>query len=251
MTEQITSRNFAEVASKPIGVGLGRRVESLDLPADLPSSPTAVVLGQKVVAELLPRIVRSFRAERIDQGSSFLKDRAGRRVGSDQLHVVDDALVPGGYATRAFDDRGIPAVAITLIREGMLGGVYQGVESALRNDARPSGHECFDGSLWVGNLIVRPGNRSRNMIFPDLGTLVEIEDLVDLPTLDPVTGIIELQARVWVKDAKQTLGYAGTHRLRCPVVELLGAVDQVCSDQERHGIVDTPTWVLKGIWFDD
>ena len=117
-------------------------------------------------------------------------------------------------------------------------------------DARPSGHETFDGELWLGNLIVRPGNRSRNMVFPELGTFVEIEDLDGVISVNEGAGTVSIPARVWVKEAGTDHGYAGTHVLAAPIVDLLGAVTHACSDQERHGIVDTPTWVLQGPWFE-
>ena len=251
-TETNASRNFAEVASQPLGVRLGRRVLRTQTRAGLPTERRPIVLSQAVIAELLPRILRSARAERLDKGHSFVQRHAGRKIASAELHVVDDARLPGGYATRAFDDRGVPSVPITVLREGVLGGAYQGPESAsaAHADARPSGHETFDGGLWLGNLVVRPGNRSRNMLFPDLGLLAEIESLAAPPVVDPQTDRVTLKAHVWVLDAKEEHGYAGVHTLTAAVPDLLGAVIHVCSDHERHGIVDTPTWILDGVWFD-
>jgi predicted Zn-dependent protease len=252
-TETNASRNFAEVASQPLGVVLGRRVLRTQTRAALPTERRPVVLSQVVVAELLPRILRAARAERLDKGHSFVQRHAGHKIASAELHVVDDARLPGGYATRAFDDRGVPSVPITVLREGVLGGAYQGPESArgAHVDARPSGHETFDGGLWLGNLVVRPGNRSRNMLFPDLGVITEIEALAAPPVVDPQSDRVSLKAHVWVLDAKEEHGYAGIHTLTCAVPDLLGAVIHVCSDHERHGIVDTPTWILDGVWFDD
>ena len=108
LTEVCTSRNFAEVASRPLGVMLGQRALRQGTQANLPAEPTPIVLAQRVVAELLPRIVRPLRAERAGQAVSFLGRHAGERIASPVLHVLDDARVSGGYATRAFDDRGSP-----------------------------------------------------------------------------------------------------------------------------------------------
>jgi predicted Zn-dependent protease len=153
-------------------------------------------------------------------------------------------------ATRGFDERGVPPVSINLIKEGRAAGLYQGLGAAESVDARPSGHERTDGSIWPGNLVVRPGSRSRNMLFPDLGTFVLVAEITDAGGVDPATGEIDIGALVFVADASGELGCAGVHRLRCTTDELLSGVQRICNDQQRHGIVDTATWIVNGIWFD-
>lgn len=244
-----TSRNFAEVASRPLGVVLGRRVLRSETSSPLPSAPVPVLLSQSVVAELLPRLLRGFRAERIETGFGVVSRSAGARIASPHLHVVDDARLPGGFATRSFDDRGVPSIDMSVIKEGHLGAVYQGVESASAADVRPTGHETFDGGLWMGNLVVRPGSRSRNMLLPDLGRVAEVEELVGPVRVDDQTGSVSFAGHVFLKDVAEDAGYVGVQRMESTLTDLLGAVHKVCSDHERHGIVDTPTWILQGVWF--
>ncbi len=244
-----TSRNFAEVASQPLGVVLGRRVLRSETALSLPKAPVPVLLSQSVVAELLPRLLRGFRAERVKTGLGVASRAAGAQVASAQLHVVDDARLPGGFATRSFDDRGVPSIDMPVIKEGHLGAVYQGVECAAAADVRPTGHETFGGGLWMGNLVVRPGSRSRNMLLPDLGRVAEVEELVGPVRVDDQTGAVSFSGHVFLKDVAEDAGYAGVQRMETTVTDLLGAVHKVCSDHERHGIVDTPTWILQGVWF--
>ena len=246
---QLVSRNFAEVSSRPLGHELASRLVATLTPAELPAEPTAVVLEQRVVAALLPRLVAAFSAERLSDGDSYLRGRVGSRMASSELHVVDDARRPGGMATRGFDERGVPPVSINLIKEGRAAGLYQGPRSAAKVDARPSGHERADGSLWPGNLVVRAGSRSRNMVFPDLGTFVLVDEVTDSAGIDPSTGEIDIGVLVFVADASRVHGCAGIHRLRCSADDLLGGIEKVCNDQQRHGIVDTATWVVQGVWF--
>ena len=245
---QLVSRNFAEVASRPLGHQIGTRLVSALKPAELPDSPTAVVLEQRAVATLLPPILAAFSAERIASGNSFLTGRVGTRVASSELHIIDDALRPGGMASRGFDERGVAPTSVNLLKEGRAAGLYQGPAAARLSDARPSGHERTDGTLWPGNLVVRAGSRSRNMLFPDLGTFVIIDEVVDSASIDPASGVIDVGVLVFVADAAGRHGCAGVHRLQCTVDELLSGVMKVCSDQERHGIVDTATWIVEGIW---
>lgn len=245
---QLVSRNFAEVASRPLGHELGTRLVACLSPADLPSQPTAVVFDQRAVASLLPRLVSAFSAERITAGQSFLHGRVGSRIGSAVLHVVDDARRAGGMATRGFDERGVAPISVNLIKEGRAAGLYQGPDAARLSESRPSGHERADGSLWPGNLVVRPGSRSRNMLFPEMGTFVIIEEITDSSGIDPNTGTIDIGVLCMVATAAGPIGCAGVHRLRCTAESLFSSVIHVCNDQQRHGIVDTATWICDGIW---
>jgi predicted Zn-dependent protease len=246
---QIWSRNFAEVASRPLGSDLVRRADGLKKVAEFPGGRTPIVLDQRSVGALLPPIAEALDGIALTQGSSIFSGRMGQRVGGAPLHVVDDGLRPGGMATRAFDDRGIRPVPVTIFKEGVLAGWYQGVEQAYRVEARPSGHAKWDGSLWLGNLLCRAGTRSRNMLFPDMACFVMIEEVVEPVVVDRRTGT--LRAKVWAArwERNQRIGSLGLLELDTTVDQLLSGVLFLCNDPERHGIVDTPTWVVDGPWF--
>jgi predicted Zn-dependent protease len=246
-----TSRNFAEVASKPLGIQVTRRALALRDRAKLPDAPLPVAFSQRAIADILPRIARGFRGEQVEGKRSFVGAWGGRTDRSPNLHILDDASLHGGYATRSFDDRGVPSIPVNLLREGEIGGLYQGIPAAHATQTRPSGHETWDGGLWMGNLVVRPGNRSRNMIFADLGPLVLVEDIVDARGVDSESGQIDVLALVHRYQTNERRGFCGVQRLRCSVSELFGGVTHLLNDQERWGIVDTPTWVVSGLWFED
>ncbi len=241
----IASRVFAEVSSRPLGVDLARRCLALAKAAPLPEGPTHTVLGQRAVARLLEGLVPAFAADRVAGGTSFLAGKLGRVVGSARLHVIDDATRMSGLGTRAFDERGVPSVPVPLIKEGVAGGVYQGPLDAAVHDTRPTGHARIDGALWPGNLVVRCGNRTRNMLFPDLGRFVLVEDIFDVSGIDPVTGRIVVPARVLVHDGTDVLGSPGVVTLETTADEIFQNLENVASDQERHGLVDTGSWVVS------
>lgn len=246
-TDTIDSRHFADVASVPLGVDMARRLASYRVTADLPQGDVALLLDPLAVARLLPALVPAFSAEAIDAGRSFLAGRLGETIGSSRLHLIDDPAMPGALNTRAFDDRGVAPMALPLLREGVSGSVYMGPHLARRRRHRPTGHERQDGSLWHGNLIVRSGTRSRNMLLPDLGPHVAIADFTDLSGVDLAAGTLDLPVRTMAMNGPEIVGCVGFRRLRCTIQELLSAVVDVCSDQERINDVDACTWILQGV----
>jgi predicted Zn-dependent protease len=239
---------FADVASMSLGADLARRVVALEGGSTL-GAPTGVVFEPRVLAPLLAHLATAFRAENVQVGRSFLAKLKGP-LGSGLVHLVDDASRSGAPSTRGFDGRGVPPTVLNLIKEGEVGDLYQGVAFASAKGARPTGHAHIDGSLWGGALIFRAGNRTRNMIFPDLGPLTVLSELADPAGLAKAvnlrTGAIKLP--VWTRVYGQES--AGVHTLQCSVAELFGGVIAVTSDHTRHGRVDVPTIVTTGVWFD-
>lgn len=245
-SERLESRHFADVASVPLGVDLARRlkVRRTRVPAPV---DCALLVGPAAVARLIPALLPAFSAEAMARGESFLAGRVGERIGSGRIHLIDDASLSGALRTRAFDDRGVAPSPVTLLREGILSGCYVGAALARSRGVRPSGHERLDGSLNHGNLLLRSGSRTRNMLLPELGHHLAIEEILDLSGVDLSTGRLDLPVQVLVMDGPHVQGTAGVGRLQVGVVELLSAVTELCSDQERVRETDGSTWILHGV----
>ena len=152
--QSVQSRLFADVASLPLGADLANQVLRYRAPADRPEQPLPIVIDPRVIARIMAAALPAFDRRLIDEGKSFLTE--GRRVGSEKLHAIDDARMPGGFCSRAFDARGVPSLDLPIIREGVVGALYQDTELARELNSRPSGHEGTDG-CWPGNLVLRAG----------------------------------------------------------------------------------------------
>ncbi len=246
----VESRRFADVASMPLGTEVGRRALAMSSPASWPERRMPLVVEPRVLATLLPAVAAAFDGDRVESGRSFLRSEAlnaSQPVGATRLHVVDDASLPGALATRAFDDRGVAPMPLPLIREGMMGALYRSPRSARRHGTRPTGHTRADGSPWPGTLIVRPGARSRNMMFPDVGRYLLIDEILDLSGLDVATGRMCIPVRAALGEQGHILGGLGTAVLDTTITAFFDAISEMASDTERHGTVDACTWVLEGI----
>lgn len=246
----VESRRFADVSSMPLGTDLARRAVANAQPTNRPERALPVVIEPRVLATLLPLIASAFDGDLVDAGKSFIRSaalNASMSLGSTRLHVVDDACLPGALATRAFDDRGVPPMPLPLIREGTLGALYRSPRSARALGTRPTGHARWDGGVWPGNLVVRPGARSRNMMFPDVGRYVLIDDLLDLSGINLATGAIKVPVRLLLGEQGKPIGGLGRGVLDTTIVGLFGALVELANDVERHGSVDASTMVFEGL----
>ena len=246
----VESRRFADAASMPLGVDLARRALALATAQTFPDKVLPVVLEPRIIAPLLQRVAAAFDADRIEAGASFLPARALHEavpIGSTRLHLVDDASLPGALETRGFDDRGVSPMPLPLIREGSSGALYRGPRAANRAGTRPTGHVGVADAVWTGNLVLRPGGRSRNMMFPDVGRYLLVDEVLSWSGLDIQTGRLSLPVRLGLGEQGHTLGGLGTAILEGSLTGLFHGIREMASDTERHGAVDGCTWVVDGL----
>ena len=246
LSELHTSRHFADVASRPISMGI---VRSLDTGERLTSNLEEnyiVVFEAKVVAELFKAILGCFSYEKIRDKESFLHRYIGQRIGSQKLHVIDDASLPNGVNTRAFDARGIAPIARTLICEGFVRDFYVSIDDAALTEMKPTGHLGFDNSLWPGNLIIKAGRRSLNMILTPTDVAIFCTHLLAPVHFDETTGEIELLLGCSLLREEKRRRLHGV-RIKKHIVQIFDAIDEVASTQRRIDSVDASDWVLKNL----
>ncbi len=110
---------------------------------------------------------RVFGTEASYAGTSFLttdKLDAGFRYGSELIDIVADATSPGGMGTFGWDDEGVAAQAVPLIKEGIFVGYLSSRETAPRIGRRSGGAMRADGwnripliRMTNVNLLPKPG----------------------------------------------------------------------------------------------
>ena len=115
---------------------------------------------------------RAYGTEASYAGTSFLTpDMLGSfRYGSDLCDIVADATVPGGLGSFGWDDEGVAAQSVPLIKEGMFVGYLSSRETAPRIGRESGGAMRADGwnripliRMTNVNLLPRPG-----MTFEDI-----------------------------------------------------------------------------------
>ncbi|MFN8629491.1 MAG: TldD/PmbA family protein [Chloroflexota bacterium] len=110
---------------------------------------------------------RAFGTEASYAGTSFLMPdmlRDGFRYGSDLCDIVADATVPGGLGTFGWDDEGVAAQQVHLVKEGIFVGYLSSRETAPRIGRQSMGAMRADGwnripliRMTNVNLLPKPG----------------------------------------------------------------------------------------------
>ena len=175
-------------------------VESMDLPGHAeetaqdavalltallcPSRETTVVLdGHQVMLQVHESVGHPTELDRVlgmeaaFAGTSFvgIPDVGSMRYGSEIVNIVSDATTPGGLGTFAFDDEGVEAQRVDLIKEGILVGFQTS-----RETAAAMGRDRSNGTMraegWENFPLIRMTNVN---LLPGRGTLDDLIAEVD------------------------------------------------------------------------
>lgn len=231
-------RAFSHVGSIPFARELESRMTALAAGCAAPTGPLPLVLPTRVMAWILEALAPAFDSRSMGGKSSFLNRLPDGVLGTRAVHIVDDPAMVGGVRTRAFDDQGVPPMAVPIVREGRVGNAYYSVEAAREADVRPSGH-FWHGQIRPSNLILRPGNRSRTQMLTEVPLSLEIDHLRG--ELDLKTGHLRASGPALVLEKGKPQGAVRSVEINMPIQDLLCAVKEIASNQLRHGAVDSAT----------
>ncbi|MBI1986915.1 MAG: TldD/PmbA family protein [Nitrospinae bacterium] len=194
-----------ELARKTAEEGIRRLGAS-----ELDSASYPVVLLNEVTRGLLATFSSSFSARNVQKGLSLLAGRMGEAVARPELTLRDDALLPGGYASRPFDDEGTPSRQLDLIRQGTLSGYLYNGYAARKDGVVSTGHAARGSvksavEIAPSNLYLVPGEKSLEELLSAAGSGVLIVDVEGLHSgANPISGDFSLGAQGYRFDAGGT-----------------------------------------------
>jgi PmbA protein len=246
LTDAVVATSFASIATVPFGTNLGRRAVGItQRPAALPDR-LRVLLPPHVVAAIFSRIADEFDASTFDARRGFIGRNHGRSLFDPRIHVLDDAGLPGALRTTAFDDRGVPPVPITLIREGLVDQMFISPELARARGSRPTGHWRGDRNQ-PSNVLIRPGAKSINVTLNEQrDAVLWIDHVEDLTGLDLEAGTLSWTVSGRVFRGQTVEGGFRNLRMTGDLEGLFGRVVEITSDSDRVGHVDAPSMVIDG-----
>jgi TldD protein len=151
---------------------------------------TLVIDGNQVMLQVHESVGHPTELDRVlgmeaaFAGTSFVgvPDMGSLRYGSDIVNITADATIPGGLGTFAYDDEGVEAQRVDLVKNGILSGFQSSRETAAaagqdrsNGTMRAEGWENFP-IIRMTNINLLPGEGS----FEDL--LADVDDGIYMAT---------------------------------------------------------------------
>ncbi|MDP2942380.1 MAG: TldD/PmbA family protein [Candidatus Omnitrophota bacterium] len=161
--------------------GVKKEAVSLLHAKECPSKITTVILDTTQLALQIhescghaAELDRTFGDEVSFAGATFLSsDKLGKfRYGSKLINITADATCEGGVGTFAFDDEGVVAQKIPIVKDGIFVGYLSSREAAHKIGGRSSG--AMRASSWsalplirMTNINLEPGESSLEELISD------------------------------------------------------------------------------------
>lgn len=134
----------------------------------------AVVLDARVTAELLDAFMPAFFARNVHSRMSVLAGRLGQQLTGENISILEDPFMEGGFCTRNFDDEGVATQAKAIVDKGRLNCFLHNRNSA-GEEGIPSGGNGFKTnfneavSTGYTNVYIPQGDYSRDELLKMMG----------------------------------------------------------------------------------
>jgi len=131
-----------------------------------PSGEFDVVMDPELTGVFIHEALgHAVEADAVKNGDSILAGRLGEKIAVESLTVVDDPTLPGRFGSYVYDDEGIMARRVEIIRDGVLVNYLNDRETSALLGLEPNGHGRAQGYNYqplvrMSNTYVEPGDWS-------------------------------------------------------------------------------------------
>ncbi|MBI5695818.1 MAG: TldD/PmbA family protein [Nitrospirae bacterium] len=211
-----------------------------------------VMLDNIVASEFLGVLAGSFSAESLQKGKSMFADRLGKVVCSPLITILDDALLPGGAGSRAFDDEGMPSRTTPLMVEGRLEGFLHNAYTAKKAGCTSTGNGSRGGfrslpGVGSTNLYIKNGDVSPKDLIASVKSGLLVKEVLGMHTANPISGDFSVGVSgLWIEGGKVS------HPVREAaisgnVLTMFSEVDAVGDDLRMVGGIGAPSILLRPV----
>jgi TldD protein len=175
--DSIGEQGGLEILKKTPLIDAGRtaaeRANKLVKVKTAPGGPYPVVLENKIVGLLAHEAVGHCSEADLVYGGSFLADKIGKKVASEEVTLVDDGRLPTGFGTMKYDDEGTPTRKTVIIEKGVARSFLHSRETAEHFKVTPTGNARawnfeFDPIIRMRNTYIEPGRCTLEELAEDI-----------------------------------------------------------------------------------
>ncbi len=126
-----------------------------------------VVFDPLSAADIIAHVGRFASAFAVDSGFSFLKDKIGKKVGSNVVTLKDGGDVPNGLYSSIFDEEGVPTQTTTIIERGILKTYLHNTSTARKYRTKTTANAGLIAPA-SSNVILQKGKISSDELFKEV-----------------------------------------------------------------------------------
>lgn len=165
-----------------VGRNAGKFVVRRLNPRKAQSARVPVIFDRRVSGGLISHLAGAINGRAVARGTSFLKDKMGKRVFAEGIRVLDNPLRKRGLGSRPFDAEGLQTTRRAVIDDGVLTTWFLDLAAARQLNLKPTGHAArgVSGppSPTSSNLYLEKGKVSVEELIGDIKSGLFITDMI-------------------------------------------------------------------------
>jgi PmbA protein len=214
------------------------------------STKVPVVLDRTVAASFLGSIFDAASGDAIYRQSSFLCGKLGERIAGENVTIIDDGIMPGGFGTRPFDGEGVPTKRTTVVENGVLKSYLLNTYTARKLGLKTTGNAARgltgNPGIGSGNFFLQPGERTPEQIIAGIKQGLLVTEFLGFG-VNLVTGDYSRGASgLWIENGE--LAYPVEEvTVGGNLKDMLNGISEIGNDLEFRGATACPTLRIDGM----
>jgi PmbA protein len=209
-----------------------------------------VVFDPLVANSILEHIFEGVNGDSVYRGASFLAGKLGEKIANDNVTVIDDGTLVGGFGTSPFDGEGIPTRRTVVVENGVLKSyllnTYTAKKLGLQTTGNASRGLAGTPGIGPGNYFLQPGAKTPKEIIAEIPNGLYVTEFLGQGA-NLVTGDYSRGASgIWISGGElafpvEEITVAGNLK------ELFRNISEIGNDLEFRGAVASPTIRIDGL----
>jgi PmbA protein len=209
-----------------------------------------IIFDPQVARSLLGHIFEAANGESIYRNASFLTGKLGEQIAGENVTVIDDGTMRGGFGSSPFDSEGVPTRRTVVVERGVLKSyllnTYAARKLGLATTGNASRGLAGNPGIGSGNFFLEPGAKTAQQLIADVKDGLYVTEFLGFG-VNLVTGDFSRGAGgLWIVNGELTypveeITVAGNLK------EMLRNISEIGNDLEFRGSVACPTIRIDGM----
>jgi len=209
-----------------------------------------IIFDPMVSTSILEHIFEGVNGDSVYRGASFLAGKLGQKIAGDNVNIIDDGTIAGGFGTSPFDGEGVPTRRTVVVENGVLKSyllnTYTAKKLGLQTTGNASRGLAGTPGIGPGNYFLQAGTRTPKELISGIKEGLYVTEFLG-QGVNLVTGDYSRGASgMWISGGEfaypvEEITVAGNLK------ELFFNISEVANDLEFRGSVAAPTIRVDGL----
>jgi len=209
-----------------------------------------IVFEHTVAGALVGHLFEAVNGDSIYRHASYLSGKLGEKIAGDNVNIIDDGTMPGGFGTSPFDSEGVPSRKTVVFENGVLKSyllnTYTAKKLGLQTTGNASRGLAGTPGIGPGNFFLKPGAKSMEQIIGDIKEGLLVTEFLGFG-VNLVTGDFSRGASgIWIQNGELTfpveeITVAGNLK------DMFSNVSEIGNDLQFRSSIASPTLRIDGM----